>query len=319
MQWHDYVTTTDQPFRAFRSSALCSSSDGTTTTSTSLEFALDPNSEEAMNILLRLGVTSTSQQTKLRELASLVVEWNQSINLVSRVDCTKEVVFGRHILPSIALKDLFPNDTAAASSNIADVGTGGGFPGLPLAILFPQHDFVMIDSTHKKLKVVQAMADELGLENVRTHHGRVEEMLPETKFDYVLGRSVAPLPKFCFWVQDLLEETSGRLLYIIGGEVPANVRIKCERDVPLGDLLQDGGGGGYSDKRALVLTASSVTQIAKESGEKKVVVKNSSNKTTTTTTRNKKKQKQAKGNWEKTDNSVPKERGYDNFKRYSSF
>mmetsp|Transcript_553 Transcript_553/g.906 ORF Transcript_553/g.906 Transcript_553/m.906 type:complete len:343 (-) Transcript_553:223-1251(-) len=288
----------------------------TTTTTTSSFYALDPESSEAKSITSSLGVTP-AQHELLIDLSHLVVEWNDRLNLISRKDCTVNVVFGRHVLPSVALLPLLLKLEGKEKKKVVDVGTGGGFPGLPLAILFPSVEFTLVDSVGKKLRAVSDMADELSLTNVQTHHGRAELMVDESaslhyqQYDVCVGRSVAALPKFCFWVQDLLNPDDGKLVYIIGGEVEEVVTLRLEDDVPLDSLI----GDGASDKRALILTASSVKEVAKESGEKKqrVGVPGTKRKSNS-----KRKNREARGGWVKRDNAEKKQRGYDDFKRFDS-
>ncbi len=299
---------------------------------TSMNFAIDPDSEQARSITEALGVTAEQHETLCKH-SDLIVEWNDRLNLISRKDCNREVVFGRHILPSLALGALpnFPVETSdgeTAKAKIVDVGTGGGFPGVPLAIMYPDCDFLLVDSVGKKLQAIEAMVEELGLENVSTHHGRAEEIVDDpvkgrkqkNSFDICVGRSVTSLPRFCFWIQDLLKKNKdeeGRLVYIIGGDVEESVTSRLDADVAIDDLLQF---GGVSDKRTLILSASNVVKIAKESGEKREI-RGSSKK-------NKKNRKPrsnddgvwnaSKGAWSKKDNSLKKQRGYENFKRYGS-
>jgi len=121
-------------------------------------FAVDPNSNEAHDLLKKIGITDTAQQEQLKLLATLVVEWNERLNLISRKGCTVDVVFGRHILPSIALASLpelldgNDSDSKDSRRRVLDVGTGGGFPGVPLAIIFPYVDFLLVDSVGKKIE-----------------------------------------------------------------------------------------------------------------------------------------------------------------------
>eukprot|EP00978_Attheya_sp_CCMP212_P041536 scaffold239150_cov50-Attheya_sp.AAC.2 len=299
----------------------------------SASFAMDPKSDEARIVTSSLGISDASH-LKLVDMARLVVHWNERLNLVSRKDCSLEVVFGRHILPSVALAAL-PGDKFGVLNEdgvvvnegyqrkkIVDVGTGGGFPGLPLAIIFPQSDFLLVDSVGKKLSAVSAMVEELGLTNVQTHHGRAEEMVDDVlegprhkgAYDVCVGRSVTALPRFCFWVSDLLrkgpknKEEEANLVYIIGGEIQESVQSRAQLDAPIDELLQITDA---SDKRALVFTAHDVASIAVESGEVKQVRGVPKAKGNV-----KRKKANPKGNWEKRDNSVPKQRGYDNFKRF---
>ncbi len=287
---------------------LASSSSG----STSIDFAMSPTSEEARKILRdHLGL-SLEQYQQLAALAVLVVDWNSRINLVSRKDCTADVVFGRHILPSLApcgMKQdgVFPADVS--NYQVVDVGTGGGFPGLPLAIAYPDSNFLLVDSVGKKLAAVQDMADKLGLTNVKTHNGRAEVL--QAKFDLCVGRSVAAIPTYCFWIQKLLKKDTGKLLYMIGGEIEEKVLKQAELDRDIDALLQCPGA---SDKRVLVFPQMAVKAIAAASGEKiKVPMPSSS-----ITKRNSSKSKQSKGEWSRCDPSTPKQRGYDNFKRFDS-
>lgn len=278
---------------------------------------MEPDSEEAHLITFRLGLNKDQHQA-LGNLASLVVEWNEKINLVSRKDCTESVVFGRHVLPSIALASL-PH-FAASQNKIVDVGTGGGFPGLPLAIAYPDATFLLVDSVGKKIKAVEAMAEELGLTNVETHHGRAEELVDDAfkghlhrgAYNICVGRSVAPLPKFCFWITDLLKKQDkgegGRLLYIIGGDIDNDVLSRAESVVAIDDLLDCPGA---SDKRILVLDQEDVASIAAASGEKKQQRGPAKPRSNPRRTRSK-----PKGEWTKRDNSSQKQRGYDSFKRY---
>jgi len=293
-------------------------------------FSLDPNSDEAMKLTSAMGL-SAAQHSQLSHLASLVVDWNSRINLVSRKECTEPIVFGRHVLPSLALcvvpdspigslKDS-EESSEAQKKRVADIGTGGGFPGLPLAIAYPNVDFLLVDSVGKKLTAVQDMADEIGLANVKTHHGRVEELVDDpvegrthlNGYDGILGRSVTAMPRFCFWISDLLKKEEGKLMYIIGGNVEDIVVSQVEQDVAIGDLL---GVAGASDKRILVLSAEGVEDVARKSGETKRIQGSSKKKKDNSSKR--RGRSNAKGQWKKRDNAAPKERGYDQFQRYES-
>jgi 16S rRNA (guanine527-N7)-methyltransferase len=258
--------------------------------STSVQFAMDPNDDRAKIVTQRLGM-SPFQHQKLADLASLVVECNQRINLVSRRDCTLPVVFGRHVLPSLSLHQVIMtivettdgyNGTVKLKQKqesplrIVDIGTGGGFPGLPLAIALPKAQVLCVDSVGKKIRTVQAMADALRLSNVQTFSGRAEEMITMQQqqqqdepnrskepwkhgFDLVVGRSVTALPNFCSWIQDLITPETGRLLYIIGGIIEDDILSHVLMDVEIDQLLLE---KGVSDKRVLVLDAKAVKAIA---------------------------------------------------------
>jgi 16S rRNA (guanine527-N7)-methyltransferase len=294
---------------------LSSTTDGEFST-TSTSFAMEPGSPEAKRILNKLGL-SDAQCQKMQDLAELVVEWNERINLVSRKDCNVPVVFGRHILPSLAplgLDDpIIQNDD---NQRVADVGTGGGFPGLPLAIAYPNVEFLLVDSVGKKLVAVQDMADKLGLTNVQTQHARAEEMVDKhSSFDVCVGRSVAAIPRFCFWTQGLLKQ-NGNLIYFIGGEIEQELLDQTTTDVEIDTLLDHPGA---SDKRILVFPRVSVKKIAAASGEvlrlpgKKGVTAKSS-----TEQKKKNNQRKPRGAWEKRDSKDPKQRGYEKFQRFDS-
>lgn len=286
---------------------------------------VDPNDAEALH-------------RSLLRLSSLVYRWNARLNLISRKECTSPMyVYDRHVLPSAALLPLIPTgeDGAERALRIADVGTGGGFPGLPLAILLPEVEFTLVDSVKKKLTAVSEMAAECDLENVRVHWGRAEEMASEAKdehagkYDAVLGRSVTALPRFCFWITDILRRQGrraaaddggegGKLVYIIGGEVEPSVQSRIAYETSIDDLLNR--PAGTSDKRALILSAEDVRIIAKESGESRRGRPESGKKKKS---KDREKgpgagKKTAKGEWTKKRNdfSVKKQRGYDDFQRY---
>lgn len=295
------------------------------TSSTSINFAMDPHTDEAKSVTGRLGLSPNQHET-LVQLAELIVTWNDRINVVSRRDCTLEVVFGRHILPSLAMlkiltatitQDQTEGGTSGTRRKVIDVGTGGGFPGLPLAIALPDVDFVLVDSVGKKLIVVQEMATALSLDNVSTHHGRAEEMADDLMigrthrraYDVCVGRSVTSIPRFCFWMQDLLQEQRGKLFYIIGGELDDAILQRTEADVAIDELLQQDGA---SDKRILVFPQAQVKAIAKTSGEVKQF--RGSRRGLPNPVKG---QKTAKGAWSKRSNTgEPKQRGMENFKRY---
>lgn len=134
---------------------------------------------------------------QLGRLAAAVRTWNDRINLISRKDA--ENVEEHHVLHALTMtKVLRP----AAGASFADLGTGGGFPGLVLAIVFPQCRFTLVDSVGKKIRAVEAMAAELGLGNVRGQAVRAETV--REKFDYVTGRAVTALPTFLGWARPLL-------------------------------------------------------------------------------------------------------------------
>ena len=259
-----------------------------------------------------------SQFKQLAALAVLVVDWNDKINLISRKDCTPDVVFGRHILPSLAACQT--GILQQEKMQIVDVGTGGGFPGLPLAIAYPNCEFLLVDSVGKKLTAVQDMAAQLGLTNVQTHHGRAE-LLQSQKYDLCVGRSVAAIPTYCFWIHKLLKKGSGKLLYMIGGDIDERIMRQAEMDKEIDELLQC---PGVSDKRVLVFPQAAVASIAAASGEKirvqdpNAITRKNRNNNNNNNNNNKTNSKPVKGEWKKRDRTAPKPRGYENFKRFDS-
>jgi 16S rRNA (guanine527-N7)-methyltransferase len=141
---------------------------------------------------------SDKQLQQLEQLKTLYTDWNEKINVISRKDI--ESLYEKHVLHSLSIAAVFELNDGA---KVLDLGTGGGFPGIPLAIFFPEVSFHLVDSIAKKLKVVQAIADELGLTNVTTQHTRVED-IKNRKFDYVVSRAVAPLKDLWQWCRPLI-------------------------------------------------------------------------------------------------------------------
>lgn len=134
------------------------------------------------------------QKEQFQQLKPLYVEWNAQINVISRKDI--ESLYERHVLHSLSLAKFI---TFKDGTKLMDLGCGGGFPGIPLAILFPKVSFTMIDSIGKKIKVVQEIADGIGLKNVKANHMRAEKV--NDCFDFVITRAVAPMMDLVKWTR----------------------------------------------------------------------------------------------------------------------
>jgi 16S rRNA (guanine527-N7)-methyltransferase len=157
------------------------------------------------------------QQDQFLALEALYQDWNLKINVVSRKDI--EELYLRHVLHSLAIAKFISFNPGA---QVLDVGTGGGFPGIPLAILFPETQFTLVDAIGKKIKVVQEVVDGLGLENVRAIHQRVEE--DNNQYDFVVSRAVAAMPTFMRWIKGRIKKVSEHpikngVLYLKGGDL----------------------------------------------------------------------------------------------------
>ena len=160
-----------------------------------------------------------AQQTQFEALLPLYREWNAQINVISRKDI--ESLYEKHVLHSLAIAAVCTFNDGA---QVVDIGTGGGFPGIPLAIFFSEVKFVLADSIGKKIKVVNEIVQALGLKNVTTVHGRVEELKDQT-FDFAVSRAVAPLGSLWGWIKPLLrvgrrsEEYGNGLICLKGGDL----------------------------------------------------------------------------------------------------
>lgn len=165
---------------------------------------------------------TSKQIEQFSKLQELYVHWNEQINVMSRKDT--ENFYERHVLHSLGIAKViqFKKDT-----KIMDVGTGGGFPGIPLAILFPDCDFLLVDSIGKKIKVVNEVAHELGLKNVTGIHERAEKVAGS--FDFVVSRAVTQMPEFITWVKNKVSKTSKNslpngILYLKGGDLSEEMK-----------------------------------------------------------------------------------------------
>lgn len=154
-----------------------------------------------MEIILKYFADFTPVQlNQFAALEGLYKEWNEKINVISRRDI--DSLYQNHVLHSLSIAAAFQFE---AGSSIIDIGTGGGFPGIPLAIFFPEVQFHLADSIAKKLKVVEAVAGSAGLTNISTQHTRAED-IKNRKFDFAVSRAVAPLKELWSWAKPLLKQ-----------------------------------------------------------------------------------------------------------------
>ena len=154
---------------------------------------------------------SSKQKEQFEQLQSLYIDWNSKINVISRKDL--ENFYTRHVLHSLGIAKIkeFEQD-----SKIVDVGTGGGFPGIPLAIMFPDSRFHLVDSIAKKISVVKAIAKDVGLHNLSAEQSRIEDL--SLQQDYVVSRAVARMISFYRWVEGQLKP-GGTIYYLKGGDI----------------------------------------------------------------------------------------------------
>ena len=176
-----------------------------------------------MDVILKyFGDFTESQLGQLGQLEALYKDWNEKINVISRKDI--DTLYERHVLHSLAIAAICNFDKGA---RIVDIGTGGGFPGIPLAIFFPDVEFVLSDSIGKKIKVVTEVATAIGLKNVTAIHSRVEDV--KGNFDFAVSRAVAPLGDLWGWVNQKIktgqksEELPNGLICLKGGDLKEEI------------------------------------------------------------------------------------------------
>lgn len=172
------------------------------------------------------------QKQQIEKLQHLYQDWNLKINVVSRKDIDE--LYMRHVLHSLAIAKFQKFNPGA---EVLDVGTGGGFPGIPLAILFPETHFTLVDAIGKKIKVVQEVVAGLEIENVTAVNSRVEEI--KGQFDFIVSRAVAAMPTFTHWVKGKIKKKSEHerkngILYLKGGDLEEE--LKEYRTVEIYDL-----------------------------------------------------------------------------------
>ena len=160
-----------------------------------------------MELILKYFPDLTETQIKqFSQLQNLYMEWNAQINVISRKDMDN--LYVKHVLHSLAIAKVI---TFSDGTKILDVGTGGGFPGIPLAILFPKVEFLLVDSIGKKIKVVNEVATSIGLKNLRAQHTRAEQVVGQ--FDFVVSRAVTKMKVFQQWVPKRISTKQNNILF----------------------------------------------------------------------------------------------------------
>lgn len=179
------------------------------------------------------------QLEQFNALEGLYKEWNAKINVISRKDI--DSLYEKHVLHSLSIAAVFD---FPAGMEIVDIGTGGGFPGVPLAIFFPEVQFHLVDSIGKKLKIIEAVKEAIGLTNITTQHTRAEE-IKNRKFDFAVSRAVAPLKDLLRWSKPLLKGSSFKTQDTSGKDVVYKSGLICLKG---GDLAQEISESGARPK-----------------------------------------------------------------------
>lgn len=166
------------------------------------------------------------QRSQYAQLKDLYLDWNSKINVISRKDM--ECFYEHHVLHSLAIAKYFK---MLPGMKVMDLGTGGGFPGIPLAIMFPDTDFLLIDGTGKKIMVAQAVIDAIGLKNAKAEHRRAEDV--KDKFDIITGRAVMSLVDIANLAGNKLrirgDKEAGGILYLKGGDMDEEMQTLAKR------------------------------------------------------------------------------------------
>jgi len=204
-------------------------------------------------ILPHFPELTAGQLQQLDTIASTVWEWNQHINVISRKD---PLVMERHVLHSLGIAKVV---RFQEGTTVLDVGTGGGFPGLPLAVLHPECQFLLCDSIGKKIRVVEAAAKAAGLTNVHALHSRAEDV--PGAFDFVVSRAVKRMAGFLAWVDDKIKPTQNHplangVLYLKGGDLTEELS-EVEAPVTTVELKQWFDGPFFETKKVVHVDMSS--------------------------------------------------------------
>lgn len=176
-----------------------------------------------MNEILKYFPDLTEKQIEqFTQLEALYTDWNEKINVISRKDIDE--LYLRHVLHSLAIAKVMQ---FKPGSNVLDVGTGGGFPGIPLAILFPEVEFYLVDSIQKKILVVNEVAEAIGLTNLKAEAMRAEKI--KIQFDFIVSRAVTQMPRFVAWVRNKIKKKNSNplpngILYLKGGDLSEELK-----------------------------------------------------------------------------------------------
>ena len=191
-----------------------------------------------MQIIHKYFPDLTEKQIKqFADLQPLYEHWNAQINVISRKNM--DTIYTNHILHSLAIAKVIQFEKG---TKILDIGTGGGFPGIPLAILFPEADFLLVDSIGKKIKVVNEVSNAIGLTNVRTLHERAENI--KENFDFIVSRAVTNMTDFKKWVKGKFNSTHNNtlnngILYLKGGDLSDELRGMSHTKHEIADLFEE--------------------------------------------------------------------------------
>lgn len=194
---------------------------------------------EKLELITRYFADFTPKQlTQLESLDAAYQEWNAKINVISRKDIHQ--IYLHHVLHSLSIAAIVEWEKG---TQVIDIGCGGGFPSVPLAIFFPDVQFYLVDSIAKKLKVVDAVCEIAGIKNIQTHHSRVED-IKNKKFDYAVSRAVAPLKDLWRWANPILQKKPNQpsgLICLKGGDLhqeifESGVRPKM---IPIYDIFPE--------------------------------------------------------------------------------
>jgi 16S rRNA (guanine527-N7)-methyltransferase len=193
---------------------------------------------------------TAKQLAQFEQLKDLYIHWNNQINVISRKDV--DHFYERHVLHSLAIAKVI---TFQPGTSIMDIGTGGGFPGIPLAILFPECQFHLVDSIGKKIKVVNEVAQALGLSNVRATHGRAEDI--KEQVDFIVSRAVTAMPNFLPWTRNKFKKEQKNsypngIFYLKGGDLTEELK-DIKEDIEIIEISKFFPGEFFETKKVVYI------------------------------------------------------------------